>query len=85
MNSIREEESFKNVKLKMIYNTKEIPKKIYGLYTIDRSCNETLNWYSNTTLWNETFNHSNNCLAGYCPIYNGADKCHWSCVFCESG
>ena len=85
VNSIREEESFKNVKLKMIYNTKEIPKKIYGLYTIDRSGNETLNWYSNTTLWNETFNHSNNCLAGYYPIYKGADKCHWSCVFCESG
>ena len=77
VNSIREEESFKNVKLKMIYNTKEIPKKIYGLYTIDRSGNETLNWYSNTTLWNETFNHSNNCLAGYYPIYKGADKCHW--------
>ena len=60
------------------------PKK-YELYSIDPSGNETLNWYSNTTLWNETFHHSKNCLAGFYPIYKGADKCRWSCVSCESG
>ena len=85
VNSIREEESFKNVELKMVCNMKEKKKKKYGLYTIDRSSNETLNWYSNTTSWNETFHQSKNCLAGFYPIYKGADKCHWSCVLCESG
>ena len=60
------------------------PKK-YGLYSIDPSDDETLNWYLNTTLWNETFHHSKNCLADFYPIYKGADKCRWSCVFCESG
>ena len=65
VNSIREEESFKNVELKMVCNMKEKKKKKYGLYTIDRSSNETLNWYSNTTSWNETFHQSKNCLAGF--------------------
>ena len=85
--TILEEGNFKNVKLKMVYKGKgksNKPKK-YGLYSIDPSGNETLNWYSNTTLWNETFHHSKNCLAGFYPIYKGADKCRWSCVSCESG
>ena len=71
----------------MIYKTKgeNNTLKKYGLYTIDGiDGNETLNWYSNTTLWNETFYHSKNCQAGYYPIYKGADKCRWMCVFCES-
>ena len=85
--SIREDGSAKNVKLKMVYKAKgksNKPKK-YGLYIIDPKGNETLSWYSNTTLWNETFYHSKNCLAGSYPIYKGADKCWWICVFCESG
>ena len=71
----------------MVYKGKGKSYKLkkYGLYSIDPSGNETLNWYSNTTLWNETFHHSKNCLAGFYPIYKGADKCRWSYVFCESG
>ena len=82
-NSIREEGGFENVKLKMFYQAKE--KKLYGMYTISRRGNEKLKWYSNTTLWNETFYHSKNCLAGFYPIYKVADKCRSSCVFFESG
>ena len=82
-NSIREEGGFENVELKMFYQAKE--KKLCGEYTINRTGNEKLKWYSNTTLWNETFYHSKNCLAGFYPIYKGADKCRWSCVLCESG
>ena len=85
--SIREEGDFENLKLTMVKKGKEKSNewKKYGLYTISPRGNETLNWYSNTTLWNETFHHSKNCLAGFYPIYKGADKCRWSCVFCESG
>ena len=85
--SIREDGSAKNVKLKMVYKAKGKSNKPneYGLYTIDPRGNETLSWYSNTTLWNETFYHSKNCLEGFYPIYKGADKCRWICIFCESG
>ena len=82
-NSIREEGGFENVELKMFYQAKE--KKLCGEYTINRTGNEKLKWYSNTNLRNETFYHSKNCLAGFYPIYKGADKCRWSCVLCESG
>ena len=63
-NFIREEGKFKNVKLAMAQKEKgksNKPKK-YGLYSIDPSGNKTLNWYSNTTLWNETSYDSKNCL-----------------------
>ena len=85
--SIREEGSAKKVKLKMVYKAKgkSNRQKRYGLYTIEPRGNETLNWYQNTTLSNETFHQSKNCLAGFYPIYKGSDKCRWRCVFFESG
>ena len=85
VNSIRDEERFKNVELKLFYKAKGKKREDYGLYTIDRGGKQTLKWYSSSTLWNETFYHSKNCLAGFYPIYSGADKCRWSCIFCESG
>ena len=85
--SIREKGVFKNVQLTLVYKAKgkSNKEKKYGLYTVHPTGNETISWYSNATLWNETFHHSKNCLAGFYPIYKGADKCRWSCVFCESG
>ena len=86
--SLREEGSSKNTRLKMIYKEKGMNNtlKEYGLYTIDGiDGNEKLHWHSNATSWNETFYHSEYCQAGFYPIYKGADKCRWICVFCESG